>query len=146
MKYLKLMNEAAVRKTPEEIKSEFSKLWQELCQKTDVLTLDTNIDHLFIDIKDEFIDMNVRNYSSDLILKYKKTNLRESKLSINFYKSVLSGSAFSSENTRYLGRFLELCKFAKNLKFQKVMEFYVEFNTKKPDYSDEIEKYKGLVQ
>ena len=129
MRYLKVWE----AKSAEELKQEFLGYYSQLDELTGFSSYDSEINDLFIELKDELLNNYLRfRKNSELELTYKKSNIRKSTLSTGYYKEIVeySRSRPMSEDVRYLGSFLQKCKFAQKLTFNQVVEISVTFENR----------------
>jgi hypothetical protein len=139
MRYLKVWE----AKTPDELKREFLGYYSQLDELTGFSSYDSEIDDLFIELKDELLNNYLRfRKSGELELTYKKSNIRKSAISTSYYKQMVdySISRPMSEDVRYLGGFLQKCKFAKKLVFTQVVEMSVTFENRASLTLDDFQK------
>lgn len=139
MRYLKVWE----AKSAEELKQEFLGYYSQLDELTGFSSYDSEISDLFIELKDELLNNHLRfKKSSALELTYKKSNIRKSTLSTGYYKEIVeySRSRPMSEDVRYLGSFLQKCKFAQKLIFNQVVEISVTFENRFQMTLDDLQR------
>jgi len=100
----------------------------ELEEKTQIKIIKDEIDDLFLDLKDDLLDIQFNN-DLRINLTYKRKNIRVSRLSYTYYLEFLkTRQKFYSTEINYLKDFLEKCEISTKMNMEYGVKLYLQFN------------------